>query len=252
MTSTTSGTWPRLIAEFVVIVVGVLVALGVDSHVSWRNDRRLEQEYLERLYEDVQYDLAELDFIEEVSEAALAYLDTLSNAETLLDVDDTRLLAAIRVASISREPDLSRSTFRELVSSGRIGLIRSRAVRTELAGYDRIIEEMAGFWSKVDIRFRDWVTSRISFSEMVALNEACGSLTKDELSTVTWACPFSASGRSAATLRTEIGTPEVQRLLSYQTNRVGSTAQIARLLRMRALSLQDLLAGELRTVRGAS
>lgn len=49
--------WPMLAAEFLVIVVGVLVALGVDSRASWRNDRQLETEYLERLLEDVRYDL---------------------------------------------------------------------------------------------------------------------------------------------------------------------------------------------------
>ncbi len=46
-------------AEFVVIVVGVLVALGVDSWASERSDRVLERDYLERLLDDVRYDLRE-------------------------------------------------------------------------------------------------------------------------------------------------------------------------------------------------
>jgi hypothetical protein len=44
---------PRLVAEFLVIVVGVLVALGVDSWAGDRADRVLEREYLHRLLDDV-------------------------------------------------------------------------------------------------------------------------------------------------------------------------------------------------------
>jgi hypothetical protein len=73
--------WPRLVAEFLVIVVGVLVALGVDQWVQDRQDRALEAEYLERLLADVRYDLDELAFILERSATSVGH------AMLVLDAD---------------------------------------------------------------------------------------------------------------------------------------------------------------------
>ena len=59
--------WPRLAAEFFVIRVGVLVALGVDHWAQNQEARALEAEYLERLLGDVRYDVEELVFIRDRS-----------------------------------------------------------------------------------------------------------------------------------------------------------------------------------------
>jgi hypothetical protein len=56
------------------------------------------------------------------------------------------LVGAAYSASITRVPDLSRATFEELVSSGRIELLRSRTVREALANYERAINEFAGLY----------------------------------------------------------------------------------------------------------
>ena len=45
--------WGRLAAEFVVIVVGVLVALSVDSWVADRQQARLEEAFLGQLHDDL-------------------------------------------------------------------------------------------------------------------------------------------------------------------------------------------------------
>jgi hypothetical protein len=48
----------RAVSEFFVIVVGVLVALGVDSWASERADRTAEVEYLEQLATELRLDSA--------------------------------------------------------------------------------------------------------------------------------------------------------------------------------------------------
>jgi hypothetical protein len=55
----------------VVIVVGVLVALGVESWAQDRRDRAQETEYLARLLDDVRFDLEELALVDSVSRVGL-------------------------------------------------------------------------------------------------------------------------------------------------------------------------------------
>jgi hypothetical protein len=51
----------RVIGEIAVIVIGVLIALGVDSVVEMRNERKLERSYLQRLVQDLTADSAEYE-----------------------------------------------------------------------------------------------------------------------------------------------------------------------------------------------
>ncbi len=51
----------RWVGEFVVIVLGILAALAVDSWSEDRGNHILEQEYLARIKEDVEWDLAEIE-----------------------------------------------------------------------------------------------------------------------------------------------------------------------------------------------
>ena len=61
--------WPRAIAEFMVIVIGVLVALAVDRWNADQEDRRLEQTYLASLAADLEQ---ASDFITEIMLPRLA------------------------------------------------------------------------------------------------------------------------------------------------------------------------------------
>src|SRR5210317_1633366 len=57
--------YPRLYrtwaGEFIVIVLGILAALAVDSWSEERNNRILEQEYLVRIREELNWDLGEIE-----------------------------------------------------------------------------------------------------------------------------------------------------------------------------------------------
>ena len=125
---------PRLAAEFFVIVIGVLVALGVDSFVGARADRVLEDEYLQRLLDDVRYDLREFEFVDSISRLGLQASNTLSRPDAVAALTPSMLVGTVLAASAERQPDLSRSTYRELLSSGRIDLIQALAQFEQLAG----------------------------------------------------------------------------------------------------------------------
>lgn len=238
-------------AEFIVIVVGVLVALGVDSFVSWTQDRALEREYLERLLQDVDYDLTELASVEVVASAAMAYADSLLVSGVQDQWKADHLAGAVTLASNSRQVDLSRSTFQELVNSGRIGLIRSPELRTELANYDRLFLEYVGFWDRATPEFQLWVRSRIPNRVIGAFREACGTSSLGAISDPTHVCPFDVRGWSAAELRLELRTDEAERLLNLQMWRIEGTLWIGAVFRDAAEQLRATVVDELRAVRRA-
>lgn len=67
----------RLAAEFVVIVIGVLVALGVDAWNTARVESERGEMYLERLAEDLETQIAQIDARAADVEAQLAGGDSL-------------------------------------------------------------------------------------------------------------------------------------------------------------------------------
>jgi hypothetical protein len=141
--------WLRIVAEGVVIVVSILLAFGIDAGWDARNDRITEKAYLARLLEDVRFDRAENRFVLRILDTGLADSELLIDriqAGSLGDLDADELIRLFMRASDQNRPDYSRATYRELVSSGRIGLIRSDAVRTALANYDRTIGNVSGTW----------------------------------------------------------------------------------------------------------
>lgn len=231
-------------------MVGVLTALGVDSLVSWRQDRALEREYLGRLLQDVDYDLAELASVEVVAEAAMAYADSLLIPGVPGQWEESHLIGAVALASNSRQADLSRSTFQELINSGRIGLIRSPELRAKLADYDRLFLEFVGFWERATPDFQVWVRSRIPGRVTREFRDSCGTSSLGAISDPTRVCPFDVRGWSAAGLRAELSTDEAERLLNFQGWRIEGTLWIVAVFRDAAEQLRADVVDELRAVGG--
>jgi hypothetical protein len=167
---------PRLLSEFAVIVLGVLVALAADGWMSDRADRAAEREYLERLLADVEADRAENRVVVEVHTRALeASHRLLEVIETgrLRSVAPEVLVPMVITASEQRSPDYGRATYQEMLSSGRLGLIRSREVRLALAEYERVIGEFAGAWVSIRGAFHQMRNRSVHPSVMSAFIRTC-------------------------------------------------------------------------------
>jgi len=76
--------WPELIAELLLIIVGILTALTIDGLVQDRQDRETETTYLELLRDDLTQIEAELaqyvEFENSVVATGNAFLDAISTA----------------------------------------------------------------------------------------------------------------------------------------------------------------------------
>lgn len=134
---------PRLAGEFLAIVLGVLVALGVDQWRGSRADVRLEAEYYRSLVEDLERDIDEYeiasDFIAVSMRAADQVLATITGAPAAEPFPT--LAEAVQYASWVNYPAWTSGTVDELVNSGTIRLVRNQEVkRAVLAYYDGIAE----------------------------------------------------------------------------------------------------------------
>ena len=126
---------PYLPTEFVLIVVGVLVALMVEAALDERQDAKLRDEYFSRIRSDIEADKKALEqrveFFLEVERYSQKALDWLDSDEP---VNKGVLLASFYAAELW--PFVSNlSTYQDLHSTGNIRLLGDIDFRTGLAAY---------------------------------------------------------------------------------------------------------------------
>jgi hypothetical protein len=134
----------RALGELVVIVVGILLALGMDQWWSDRVDARTQHAYLTALHEDVATTINHLDgLIREFSalrDAASELSKQPPEGTTLSNAQLIELMGAGLFEIESFENGLS--THRDLKSTGRLGLITNAEIRRSLARVDQTLEEI--------------------------------------------------------------------------------------------------------------
>lgn len=139
-----------VLGETLIVVVGVMIALAVDSWREDRRDERTEEQYLSSLLEDLDSDFAELDRAGRQSRSAAA------GARTVLDVLGGRapplpgdsLALAVEYAGFLYFPAYFPYTFDELVSTGNLRIIRDPELRREIASYYNLIESEKQWWDR--------------------------------------------------------------------------------------------------------
>ena len=122
------------IAELVLVVTGILIALAIDGWVNDARDRRAEDVYLELLVRDIeeirqQADLQIAFEKDKIKTGARAYA-ALSEADPRTKkLEIGKLLS---VLSTRRTLSISSATYNEMVSSGHLELIRNRKLRDSI------------------------------------------------------------------------------------------------------------------------
>lgn len=148
--------WRLLLGEFVVVVVGVLMALWVDQLREARVNAGLEVEYLESLLIDLDADLAQFDstdsWMRRQEAAAATVLALYEGSPPTEDVAD--LVAAVETAGHQYFPAITRNTIEDLRSTGNLRLIRDPALRRAIAAYYATVD--ANSVPLTDMRNRIW------------------------------------------------------------------------------------------------
>ena len=154
--------WAYAIGELAIVVVGVLIALGVDSWNDERLDRRLEHRYMAGLVQDLREDTLELGralaLAEQFAEDGRSVLRVAEGGDP--GRTPAEFLRSIEFAGFLYFPIHTRPTYDELVSTGNLGLLRDGGLKRDLAAYYAEIERTTQWrdnWRVVQRRYEQWV-----------------------------------------------------------------------------------------------
>jgi hypothetical protein len=136
------------LGEIVLITVGILIALQINSWSQERTDRNLEKVFLNRLLQDLDNDIE--TFNAEV-EAGRAGLEAIKEAVILMDQIDSeeKVIEFNKLYDLTFMVTLSPhyATYHELESTGRLNIIQSDVLRSAIQDhyvfYERMEEEFA-------------------------------------------------------------------------------------------------------------
>lgn len=137
-TKVTRGAVGRAAVELLLIVAGILLALGIDGWVQAREDRASEAVYLELLVRDLDATIAEFDSYitftrAQTAQASEAYRALQAPVESL----DPEVTAALVAPLVGRQTvRLIQPTYTDLLSTGNLRLIRNRTLRDDLVRFN--------------------------------------------------------------------------------------------------------------------
>ena len=131
--------WIRLLSEFIVIVIGVLVALAVDQWASDRNDRASELEYLLALRVDLRGDSTmfadALVPIAVRADSVMVEIAPVVRGQAPVPLDTLGFLRGVVQSTGSFTRLGEHTTFDELLATGSLRLIESSSLRSSLVSY---------------------------------------------------------------------------------------------------------------------
>ena len=138
-----TGRFGRLAAEFVVIVVGVFVAVAAESWWSDREERQFERELREDMVTEFAQNIAILEddlAVNAEAQAHMMALATMDDAALLAMADDV-LTAQYGVFPNWAGFDPAMGYVQALVGSGNLGTISDRTLRLKLSHWSGLLDE---------------------------------------------------------------------------------------------------------------
>jgi len=136
--------WGFFVAELVLVVAGILVALAIDGWISDSRDRQTEVVYLELLARDIegirhQIDL-QIEFEKERIDTATTAYAALTTSDPMTKRAEIGPLLAMLVSR--RTLSLSSATYDQMVSSGHLQLIRNHELRNMIVSFFAELERV--------------------------------------------------------------------------------------------------------------
>lgn len=130
------------IGEIVLVVIGILIALGINN---WNEEQKLAKEritILENLrgdltndIENYQYSIQRLEDRQKVADQVLALFDNIPKT-----IDSAKTARNLLVLGFIEDHNPNFSTYNEIQGSGKLALINSKKLKTALANYKSTVD----------------------------------------------------------------------------------------------------------------
>ncbi len=170
----------RGVAELLIVFLGIIGALWADELRRGWADRDLERTYLGALRVDIAEDIVRLESVlrsaEGHAESARRVWDTVSLGNGT-DIDPGRLAYDIQFAGFGYFFYPSNPTYRDLLSTGGLGLIEDLELRHAVVGYYEAVSQMRQFyvpWTAVMEAYRPHVNALLPPADYAAIVQSFG------------------------------------------------------------------------------
>lgn len=150
-----------LFAETLVIVLGVLIALGLDDYRTNQYERHLAIDYIQRIQNDLSRDLDYIDRIWvqrlKIKRESLEAIAPVIRRQVQLPDDVEEFLTLVArggIAGTSAASWYTDTTFQDLRATGNLRLIKDPEIRAEISRYYEAVQSEA---LRVEARFTNYV-----------------------------------------------------------------------------------------------
>ena len=207
----------RWVSEFAVVVVGVLVALAVDSAYQQQVDARIGREYQTRISAELR---SADELLDEFDRAFSRNLTAAAAArpffyEGASSVDPDQLVADLYNLGRDLPRRFDTSTYDDLISTGRLELIPADEVRERILSAYKSLAELEQWLSPQRDEYLNGVRGWIPVQMIDRIREECPDIAAPE-----WVCAgVDLDDRSLATVLQHLRTDEA--LLSFQLREQG-------------------------------
>ena len=166
------------IGEVFLVVIGILIALQVNNWNQNRIDKNAAVDFEARLLEDIYEEKALLESVSKyqstVKKYALYAMEVLESGE-LNDNDGSDFLISLYQASQLQYPTTATSTYQELLSAGKIGIIADDSLRSGIITYYNYDWVNSAIFVDV-IPYRENIRNLIPNSIQSSIREECGDI----------------------------------------------------------------------------
>ena len=149
--------WFAVLIDLAIVVLGVFIGIQVANWNEARQDQILASEYLKRLHADMELSITATErtkkFIADNTAGLGFVIDSLATCE-LSEEDRDKFANGINHAGKLVPATFVRGTLDELLSSGRIGLIKNTEIRDKLNEVTREMSYQASVWDSLHGRIR--------------------------------------------------------------------------------------------------
>jgi len=171
--------WLDVAIDFVVVVVGILLALQLNLWAESRKDQALETVYLRRLIEDLNIEQKSMEAAEGFARArieAVRVLDRLVADPSVATEDPGKVPWAVETASWRSFPQINAFVYHELQSTGRLALLRSERLRRSLSEHYAALQHDARVGEDLTAQHRFDATTAglLNIEELEAIEKVTG------------------------------------------------------------------------------
>lgn len=166
--------WVAVTVDVVVVIVSILLAFQIERWADDLRSRGLEQDYLLRLKQDMEAEIARMDQAWDYAEdriQAVKFLDQVVNDPSKIGDSPTKLPWALETATWRSYPQINAFVFGELQSSGNLTLIRSEPLRRNLTNHYTALQHYSqvGMDLQAQHQFEQITAGILTIDELVAV-----------------------------------------------------------------------------------